>query len=139
MDSKLIKLFLKENNLIKLNETISEGDVRKNIEQLKQMDFLIDFRGDDKFQTTIDEIIKTSASKDIKDYATEINIINNIFKESRSLQDKINLIPPKKVLALVLYWGSKILGDCKSTKMQKYYRNNNVDMVLAYEIGRAHV
>lgn len=133
MDSKLIKLFLKENNLIKLNETISEGDVRKNIEQLKQMDFLIDFRGDDKFQTTIDEIIKTSASKDIKDYATEINIINNIFKESRSLQDKINLIPPKKVLALVLYWGSKILGDCKSTKMQKYYRNNNVDMVLAYD------
>jgi len=110
-----------------------EGDKKVKISELKTYDFLIDFRGTNKYNEKINLLKNNLKTENALNYIKEIEVINKIFSECTKLQNAINVVPSKLVLPLMLYWGSCCVDEFKSPKAEKFFKENNADKIVAYE------
>ncbi len=118
-----------------INEICSllDTNAEVNIPQLKLYDFLVDIRGTNKYSEIILILRKELKTEVALTYINEIEVINKIFSECAKLQNAINLVPPKLVLPLMLYWASLNIDEYISDKAQKFFKERNSDVVGSYE------
>lgn len=112
---------------------ILDNNAEINIPQLKLYDFLIDVRGTNKYSELILILKKELKTEIALTYIYEIEAINQIFSECTKLQNAINLVPPKLVLQLMLYWGSLNIDEYMSDKAQKIFKERKTDVIGSYE------
>lgn len=112
---------------------ILDNNAEVNIPQLKLYDFLIDVRGINKYSEIISILKRELKTEHALTYVNEIEVINQIFSECAKLQNAINLVPPKLILPLMLYWGSLNIDEYKSDKAQEFFKERNSDVVSSYE------
>ncbi len=110
-----------------------DNDSNENVPQLKLYDFLIDVRGTNKFTEIISILKRELKTEHALTYVNEIEVINQIFSECAKLQNAINLVPPKLILPLMLYWGSLNIDEYISDEAQKFFKERNSDIVGSYE------
>ncbi len=110
-----------------------DNDSNENIPQLKLYDFLIDVRGTNKFSEIISVLKGKLKTEHALTYINEIEVINQIFSECAKLQNAINIVPPKLILPLMLYWGSLNIDEYISDEAQKFFKERNSDIVGSYE------
>lgn len=122
-------------DLDKLMKIADTEECLLSIDQLKQKDFLIDFRGKNQHEKFINEIKETAKNNHVISYINEIISINAVFIECKKLQDEINKIPSKRILSLMLYWGSVFIDEGKSQKAYEEYKKYNADKTMSYEKG----
>lgn len=122
-------------NRLDVNEICGmlDNDSNVNIPQLKLYDFLIDFRGTNKYSEIILILKKELKTENALTYINEIEMINRIFSECAKMQNAINLVPPKLLLPLMLYWGSLNIDEYNSDKAKKFFKERNSDVVGSYE------
>lgn len=132
MDKKTIEKIINRFNVEEISKLL-DNDSEINIANLKLNDFLVDVRGNNKYADKI-ELLKTHTKTDkALKYIQELIMINKIFAECNKLQQQINLIAPKQVLPLILHWGSYFIDKYKTSKAEQVLKENNSDVVVAYE------
>lgn len=122
-------------NRLDVNEIcgLLDNDSAVNIPQIKLYDFLIDVRGTNKYSEIISILKRELKTQNALTYINEIEVINQIFSECAKLQNAINLVPPKLILPLMLYWSSLNIDEYKSAKAQKFFKERNSDVIGSYE------
>lgn len=102
-------------------------NVNERIPLFKRIEFLIDRRGENKYDAVIETLKKVFKDKDTLEYIDEVEIINSIFVESKKLQDEIKKVKPEKRLAAMLLSASMVYHDKKN--IPSNYRDKHIDLV----------
>ena len=102
-------------------------NVNERIPLFKRIEFLIDRRGENKYDAVIETLKKVVKDKDTLEYIDEVEIINSIFVESKKLQAEIKKIKPEKRLAAMLLSASMVYHDKKN--IPSNYRDKHIDLV----------
>lgn len=92
-----------EELVAQLELLLNQFEALEKITLLKNAEFLVDRRGNKKYDRLIKQLLEVSnISEYLKSYLNEVIIINKLFRETNRLQAKLNKIVPQKRLSAML-------------------------------------
>lgn len=110
------------------------ADEKISITELKREELFVDRRGSGKYKTLVFNMKNNNLmNSEFKSYFEEIECFNDLFEESLVLQEKINKIPSKHILSLMLYYLDINLIELRSEINVKICEKEKTDYYINYD------
>lgn len=111
-----------EELVAQLELLLNQFEALEKITLLKNAEFLVDRRGNKKYDRLIKQLLEVSnISEYLKSYLNEVIIINKLFRETNRLQAKLNKIVPQKRLSAMLVATQQMQSAAKKAGEPQYY------------------
>ena len=111
-----------EELVAQLELLLNQFEALEKITLLKNAEFLVDRRGNKKYDLLIKQLLEVSnISEYLKSYLNEVIIINKLFRETNRLQAKLNKIVPQKRLSAMLVATQQMQSAAKKAGEPQYY------------------